>query len=421
MEDLLHYVWKHRLFQKDIKTTDGTPIEIIDVGLHNHNDGADFFNAKIKVADKVWAGNVEIHKSSSDWKKHKHDTNKAYNSVILHVVERADCDVYTESGDKIQQCEITYPKHIKDNIEYLLYSNINTPCSNYIHTIPQIHLNGWMGTLLLERLERKSNDIQQLLERFNNSWDDVFYILLARSFGFGLNSDAFQRLALNLPLMYIQKQRSDIQQVEALLLGQAGLLEKAEYQDEYFLLLQREYKNLQVKYSLTPLDSSLFRKMRVRPGSHPCIRIAQLSTLLYKEDKLFSRIITCTDVGKIRLMLHENASEYWQTHYSFGEVSDRKSKYVGDSSLDVLIINAVVPTLFSYGKYIGDEALCERALSFLEEIKSESNSIVRDFSKYGLQVKTAHDSQAVIQLRREYCEKRKCLFCRIGFHILADK
>lgn len=421
MEDLLHYVWKHRLFQSDLKTTDGYPLEVIDVGIHNTNAGADFFNAKIKIGDKIWAGNIEIHKSSSDWNKHKHNKDRSYNSVIMHVVESADCDVYTDAGDKLIQCEISVPKHIRDNVEYLLFSNIHTPCANYLYVVPSLHLNGWISSLLIERLQRKSSDIEQLLKKFNNSWDEVFYCLLCRSFGFSLNSDAFQQLAFSLPYICIQKQRHDVRQIEALLFGQAGMLAADVQDDVYYSYLQQEYHNLQAKYSLNPIDVSLFRKMRVRPGSSPHIRIAQLAALLFREDKLFSKIISTDDIGKIRLMLHENASEYWQTHYSFGEESPKKSKFVGDSSLDVLIINAVVPTLFSYGKYIADEYLCEKALLFLEKIKPENNSIVREFSQYGIQINNAHDSQATIQLKREYCEKRKCLFCRIGYYILTDK
>ncbi|NDW08798.1 DUF2851 family protein [Dysgonomonas sp. 520] len=421
MEDLLHYVWKHRLFDKNLVSTNGIPLEVLDVGMHNTNEGADFFNAKIKIEGQVWAGNIEIHQKSSDWNKHTHNTNKNYNSVILHIVEKADCKVYTESGKEMLQCEITYPKHVKDNIEYLLYAQVSTPCKNYIQTIPSIHLSGWINTLLMERLERKSNDIQILLNKYDNSWDEVFYVLLTRSFGFGLNSDSFEQLARSLPLKYIQKQRSDIRQIEALLLGQAGMLEKDGIEDEYYLRLKNEYHLLKNKYSLVPLESYLFRKLRIRPGSQPHIRIAQLASLLYKEDKLFSKIISCTDVGRIRLMLHENASEYWQTHYTFGEESPRKSKYVGDASLDVLIINTIVPILFSYGKYVANEDLCERALAFLETIKAESNSIVREFASGGIQIRNAGESQAVIQLKREYCERRKCLFCRIGYHILAEK
>lgn len=421
MEELLHYVWKFRLFQKDLISSDGQAIEVIDVGLHNTDEGPDFFNAKIKVGDKIWAGNIEIHKTSDDWVRHKHHTNKNYNSVILHIVEKVTCDIINEAGQHIMQCEIHYPSEINDNYEFLLHSNTDIPCANHIGAMSSFHLNSWMNSLLIERLERKSNHIQNLLSRFNNSWEDVFYVLLSRNFGFGLNSDSFERLALSLPLKYIQKQGDNLVQIEALLFGQSGMLNKVVNNDDYFVLLQKEYEFLKNKYDLTPLDSYVFKNLRSRPTAFPQIRIAQLATLLYNTHGLFSKIISCGDLGRIRLMFHVNTSEYWQTHYSFGSKSERKSKYLGDSSLDIVLINTVIPILFIYGKSINNEEFCERALSFLEQIKPEKNSITKQFSKLKMPLTNAADSQAMIQLRREYCELRKCLFCRIGHQVLVNK
>ncbi|WP_165021296.1 MULTISPECIES: DUF2851 family protein [unclassified Dysgonomonas] len=421
MEDILHYVWKFRLFQKDLKTTTGTPIEVIDVGLSNTNEGPDFFNAKIKIGDKLWAGNIEIHRSSSDWTKHKHQTNKSYNSVILHIVEKVDCAVYNELQQEVPQCEITYPKHIDENYSFLIHSNTDIACCNYIGSTPPFHMNSWMNSLLIERLERKSNHISDLLKQFNNSWDDVFYILLSRNFGFGLNSDSFERLAQSLPLKYIQKQGDNLIQIEALLFGQAGMFDDIEKKDDYFVLLQKEYEFLRNKYELEPLDLYIFKKLRTRPTAFPQIRIAQLAALLHSSHGLFSKIISCQDIGRIRLMFHVNASEYWQTHYQFGVTSERKSKYLGDASLDIILINTVAPILFAYGKAINSEEHCERALLFLETIKPELNSITKRFSKLKVPLKNAADSQAIIQLKREYCELRKCLFCRVGHQLLTMK
>lgn len=421
MEQLLHYVWKHRLFQTDLKTTDGIPIEILDVGLHNTDEGPDFFNAKVKVGERVWSGNIEIHRSSDEWFKHQHDQNKVYNSVILHVVEFATKEVYNEAKLPIPQCEIQYPKHVRDNIEFLLNSDVSLPCCNYLKEFPSIHMQGWVNALLMERLERKSSDIQQLLERFNNSWANVFYVLLARSMGFGLNSEAFQRLALSLPLHYILKQGDNLLQIEALLLGQAGMLDDITVPDIYTEKLQNEYNFLKNKYSLTLLDKEIFRKLRVRPTSAPQIRLAQLASLLLNIQGLFSKVLECKDLGQIRLLLHVNTSEYWQTHYQLGEESPRKSKFIGDASLDVMIINAIVPIVFAYGRRINDESYVDRALNFLDLIKPESNSIIKQFALYGVQSRNAYDTQALIQLKREYCEKRKCLYCRIGYRLLSEK
>lgn len=421
MEQILHYVWKHKLFQRDLKTTDGVLIEVLDVGLHNTDEGPDFFNAKIKVGDRVWVGNVEIHKTSDDWFKHKHDTNKVYNSVILHIVECATKEIVNEAKLPIPQCEITYPKNIKENIDFLLNTDVPLPCCNYLREFPPIHLQNWLNALLLERLQRKANDIVKLLERFNNSYADAFYVLLSRSMGFGLNSDAFERLALSLPLNYILKQGDNALQIEALLFGQAGMLEDIGNPDEYTKKLQQEYAFLRNKYSLVPLDKQVFRNLRIRPASSPYIRIAQLAALLQNIQGLFSKVLKSKDLGQIRLLFHVNTSEYWQTHYIFGEESPRKSKYIGDASLDVMIINAVVPLVFSYGKKIDDEAYIDKALDFLEAIKPESNSIIRLFGTYGIVSKNAYHTQALIQLKREYCETKKCLYCRIGYRLLSEK
>ena len=421
MEDILHYIWTFRLFQKDLRTTDGQEIEVIDVGLPNTNEGPDFFNAKIKIGDKVWAGNVEIHTSSDEWVKHKHHTNKNYNSVILHVVEKANCEVFNEAGQSVLQCEIAYPRSIKENYHFLIHSNTDIPCCNYIASMSSFHLNAWMRSLLIERLERKSNNIQALLERFSNSWEDVFYVLLSRNFGFGLNSDSFERLALSLPLRYLQKQGDNLVQIEALLFGQAGLLDDIKVSDDYFSLLRKEYEFLKNKYELKPLESYIFKSLRTRPTAFPQIRIAQLAALLHSSHGLFSKIIECTDIGRIRLMFHVNASEYWQTHYTFGQSSPKKSKYLGDSSLDIILINTVAPILFIYGKTIDSEVHCDRALQFLELLKPEQNSITKSFSKLKMPLNNAADSQAMIQLKREYCELRKCLYCRIGHQLLTGK
>ena len=420
MEQLLHYIWKYRLFQKNLTTTDAVPIEVIDVGMHNMDEGPDFFNAKIKIGERLWVGNVEIHRSSDDWYKHRHETNKVYNSVILHVVEFANKDVSNQAGLQIPQCQISFPKQLKDNVEYLLNADVPVPCCNYISSFPELHMNNWLNTLLLERLERKSNDISRLLERFNNSWEEVLYVLLSRNFGFGLNSDTFERLAISLPLRYIQKQSDDIKHIEALLFGQAGLLDD-DGSDKYLQFLQQEYNFLKNKFNLDRIDPLLFRKLRVRPSGSPSVRLAQLAVLLQQIQGLFSKIIKYEDVGSIRLLFHQNASEYWQTHYQFGEESPLKSKYLGDASLDVILINTVVPILFAYGKRTENELLCERALHFLEQIKAESNFITRDFACADIKAKNAYDSQALIQLKREYCEKRKCLYCRIGYRMLSEK
>lgn len=419
-EQLLHYIWKFKLYPSNVfLSTEGNKIEVIDAGMLNSNAGPDFFNAKIKVDNKTWAGNIEIHKSSSDWKKHNHQSDSAYNSIILHVVEKIDCDIYTQEGRNVPQIQIEIPDNVTSNYSNLLSSNFTIPCSQKLMNIPRIHFNPWLYALLAERLERKTNDIYKILDKFNNSWDETFYVLLARNFGFGLNSEIFERLALSLPYFYIQKHSDNIFQIEALLFGQAGLLEDEMIIDDYYLQLKKEYRFLRNKYTLNNLDGYLFKSLRVRPQGFPQVRIAQLASVLQQSKRLFSKVLEKEDENLLRLFFHINASEYWQTHYTFGTASKKKTKYTGDSSINVILINTVVPILFAYGKKNNIEKYCTRALNILEDLKPERNSIITEFKKLGVNPQNAADTQSLIQLRKEYCDKRKCLYCKIGYQILT--
>ncbi len=421
-EQLLHYIWKYKLYtNQTFVSSDGDEIEILNTGMLNSNAGPDFFNSKIKVGNKTWAGNIEIHKSSSDWKKHMHHIDPVYNSIILHVVEKIDCDIYTQDNRKIPQIAIDIPHNVASNYTQLLNSSFTIPCTNTLKDVPKIHLNNWLYALLVERLERKTNDIYTILDKFNNSWDETFYVLLARNFGFGLNSEVFERLALSLPYFYIQKHSDNIFQVEALLFGQAGLLEDDTILDDYFLQLKKEYHFLRKKYTLNNLDGFLFKSLRVRPQGFPQVRIAQLAAVLQQSKRLFSHVLEKEDVDLLRLFFHINASEYWQTHYTFGKPSNKKTKYPGDSSINVILINTVAPILFAYGKKNNIEKYCTNALAILEDLKPEKNSLITEFKKHGINPLNAADTQALIQLRKEYCDHRKCLYCKVGYQILSGK
>ncbi|HUI33721.1 MAG: DUF2851 family protein [Dysgonamonadaceae bacterium] len=421
-EQLLHYIWKYKLYPNpNFVSSEGDEIEIIDAGILNTDAGPDFFNAKIKIEDKVWAGNIEIHKSSSDWKKHNHHSDPAYNSVILHVVEKIDCEIYTYQKRKVPQAVIEIPDNIRIDYAHLLLSDSPIPCSNKLKYVEKAHLNPWLSALLAERLERKINDIYTVLDKFNNSWDETFYVLLSRNFGFGLNANEFERLALSLPYFYIQKHSDNIFQIEALLFGQAGLLEDESLTDDYYLQLKKEYRFLKKKYTLKNLNGFIFKSLRVRPQGFPQVRIAQLAAVLQQTKRLFSHILEKEDENLLRLFFHINASEYWQTHYTFGKPSKKISKYPGDASINVILINTVVPLLFAYGKKNNIEKYCTRALTILEELKPERNSIITEFRKHNITPKNAADTQALIQLKKEYCDKKKCLYCKIGYQILSGK
>lgn len=419
-EYLLHYIWKYRLFdQLNLETTDGHKVEVLDPGINNENAGPDFFNAKVKINDRVWAGNVEIHLSSDDWYKHNHHIDKSYNSTILHVVENIKGDVFNEQHQLVPQVKMVVPQSVKDNAEALLKCRSNIPCKDQLADMKPHIVRPWLGVLGVERLERKTNDIYKHLDRFNNSWEEVFFVLLTRNYGFGLNSDEFERLALSIGFKIIQKHSNNLFQLEALMFGQAGMLEDEYFEDEYYYNLRKEYLFLAHKYQLKSINGFVFKRLRVRPNAFPQIRIAQLACLFSQSPRIFSKIIEVDDYRRLRLHLQSETSEYWETHYSFGNVSIKKKKYLGESSLDLMLINTIAPVLFAYGKRTDQEKYCDRALAILESVKPEKNSIVREFEDAGFVVKSAFDSQAIIQLRKEYCDNRKCLYCKIGYRVLS--
>lgn len=418
MERLLHYVWKYRLYAAyPLLTTVGQKVSVIDPGIQNTDAGPDFFNAKIKIDDTIWAGSVEIHTKASDWLLHHHDRDKAYDAVVLHIVEVADWVACRTTGEPIPQLRLIVPDTVLKNIDWLLYRDSYLPCLAYIDGIDSVYLSSWLEALLSERLERKTGDIFHLLEQYGNDWNEVFYITLTRNFGFGVNTDIFERLAKSLPLRYIQKQRSSHSQVEALLFGQAGMLEEPG-DCHYYRLLQREYQFLRHKFGLSPLDGSLFRNLRTRPVNFPYLKLAQLASLWVQHDTLFSAILEAGSTGQIKQFFRVVPSNYWDTHYQFHSASPGKEKGIGENALNILLINTVVPMFFVYGLRNKRPEYCERAVRILESIPPEKNTIVATFSQAGIRVCHAGDSQALIQLKREYCEKKKCLYCRIGFRLL---
>jgi Protein of unknown function (DUF2851) len=418
-ESLLHYVWQHRLFYTDsLCTTDGQSIEVIDVGKYNTDAGPDFFNAKVRIGNTIWAGNIEIHTSSSDWEKHSHHHNKAYDNVILHVVEKADKVVCRMDGAVIPQLELKFSDVISRNYQHLLSNQQWVACAHKIELVPPIFIQSWKNALLSERLEQKTNAINQLLDESNNHWEDAFYKTLARNFGFGTNSQAFEMLAKSLPLTALAKYKDDLVAIEAMLFGQAGLL-MANPVDEYSERLISEYEFFKSKFSLKPIDGSQWKLLRLRPDNFPHVRIAQFASLIHGSSKLFSKIVENPDLTYLSQIFKSEPSTYWDTHYHFGATTKLKSKKLGAQSIHLLIINTVVPFLFCYSIKKNDERLKERALQLLEQLPAEKNGIITNWSALNIVSDSAADSQALLQLKNEYCENKKCLRCRIGHKLLT--
>ncbi|MDR2679322.1 MAG: DUF2851 family protein, partial [Tannerella sp.] len=412
--------------ESDLVTADGAPVFVIDAGIPNADAGPDFFNAKIRMRDRVWVGNVEIHERASDWQAHGHHRDEAYDSVILHVVGNDDTPVYRTNSERVPQAVLHIPAKIRENIAWLLSRDVPVPCAEQICNVSPIYLSDWMAALASERLERKAKDIFVRLEQHAKDWNEIFYITLMRNFGFGTNGDAFEWLAGSLPYKYILKHRNNPLQVEALLFGQAGLLDvdsSGNVDDAgtaYYSSLCREYDFLRKKYHLKPVDGFLFKKLRTRPVNFPHVRIAQAAAVWINRDVLFSSILESDNLNDIRSFFDVLPSEYWKTHYHFRNASAAKKKSPGKNAVNIILINTVIPVLFAYGKQKNQSKYCDRALKFLEELPPERNSIITFFKKAGVSVRNAYDTQALIQLRREYCDRKKCLYCRIGFRMIGN-
>lgn len=430
MELLLQYCWKHRLLplKGGLQTTDGRSVEIIDPGLLNRDSGPDFFNAKVRIDGEMWVGNVEIHTNSQDWYNHRHDRDAAYDNVILHVVENANReDVLTREGRRLPQLIISVPQNVAENYRELLSVDAYPPCYKIIPNVPKLMAHSWMAALQTERLQRKTEDIMQRVKLYSGDWERAYFITLARSYGFGTNGDAFEQWAQNLPLMAAAHHRDDLFQIEALFIGQAGLLNVAAVPermqlevaaDDYFQRMQNEYAFLKNKFRLEPIHPRCWKFLRMRPQNFPHIRLAQLARLYHEGRTSLSRLLECDSLDKLRELLSCGVSEYWENHYSFGHESRRSTKQLSTASLNVLMINTAIPVLFAYGRISGKESLCQLAFDLLEGLKPEDNNITRMWKEVGLDVKTAGDSQALIQLKKQYCDRKDCLRCRFGYEYM---
>jgi len=421
-ENLLHHIWKFKLFTiNNLKTVQGDKIKIIQSGQHNFDAGPDFFNAKIQIGETTWAGNVEIHINGSDWLKHKHQNNKVYDNVILHIVYNNDVIIKDPNQNEIPTLEL---KKLINQDLIIKYTNLIDqsdqhwiPCQNQITTIDTFIFNNWIDRLVLERLERKSEEIKQTLLFNKNNWEDTFYQYLFKHFGLKVNADPFQLLAKNTPLKIIDKHNT-LFSIEALLFGQAGMLAK-EVEDEYYQKLKNEYSFLKTKFSLLAMDDSLWKLLRLRPSNFPAIRISQIASLLNLQTRLFSKIIEAKNVKELQLLFKVQASKYWDSHYQFGVLAkNSKVKRIGVATINNIIINVIVPFLFLYSKSIQNEGLTEKSLQFLEEIKSESNTIIKKWNDIGVESKNAKTSQALLELKTKYCSQKKCLNCNVGNKLL---
>ncbi|HVS94162.1 MAG TPA: DUF2851 family protein [Mucilaginibacter sp.] len=421
-EDFINYIWKFRLFDRhNLQTTTGENIEVFSAGLPNSDSGPDFHNARLRIGDTTWAGNVEIHINSSDWHKHKHTHDNAYGNVILHVVYRDDEPITLPDGRRLPTLELKerISPELYNRYHHLVYGEQQfVPCEGNIHAVDDITLRNWLTRVLVERLEKRSAAVMSALDKNRGDWEETFYQFLAAQFGFKTNALPFELLARSLPQLILAKHKDNALQIEALIFGQAGMLDE-DFKDDYPKKLKEEYGFLRKKYGLNPIEKHLWKFMRLRPQNFPTIRLAQFAALIVKSNHLFSKVLDIKDVRQLKKLFDGlDVNPYWENHYRFDAESKPSSKSLGQSSIDILLLNTFVLFLFSYGKHNQQEYYINRSLKLLEQLPAEDNHIVTNFGALGIKVGTAFDSQALLELKNSYCSYKKCLQCGVGNKIL---
>lgn len=419
-EDLMQFIWKNKLFDfKNLKSQKGETIEIIQHGHWNKDAGPDFLNAMIKIETTKWAGNIELHLKTSDWFRHKHQNNKAYDNLILHVVWEDDLKNEEESFEKLELKNYVNAE-LLSRYKRLNENSHEIACSNSINTVDRFLIDNWLERLLINRLERKTQEIEQILASTNNNWDETFYIYLAKYFGFRINNLPFEMLAKSTPVNTLRKNADSVFKLNAILFGQAGFLD-SDLDDSYFQQLKKEYEFQKAKYNLKPIKMELWKFLRLRPYNFPTIRIAQFAGIIYKTNLSFSKLLACQNLSDFEAIVNTEINEYWNTHFTFKNVSKFSKKSIGAESQKVLFINVFVPLLFHYGKKQQLPDLIDKILTILKSIPSEKNHIVKQFNTLGVKSNDAFDAQAILELFNNYCTAKKCLICSIGNKILTQK
>ncbi len=420
-EKVLHFIWKYQLFSEiTLETSQQESLVILNAGLPNYNAGPDFLNVTVRINNQVWVGNVEIHQKSSDWYLHNHHVDEHYKAVILHVVWEYDREVYNPHQQIIPTFELrnfVKPDFLK---RYTDFNSIQPKwilCENQLKNVSNFVLQNWFEVLFLERLEKKSLEINQLLSQYKNDWETVLFVLLAKNFGAKINSEAFLQLAQSIDFQIIRKEQQNLLVLEALLFGQAGFLNQ-DLEDAYYQKLQKEHQYLVAKYGLKSLSASNFYFFRLRPLNFPTIRIAQLAGVIFETQSLFSKLMASKTKEEIYTIFNTQTTVYWDTHYTFGKISKSYKKTITKAFIDILIINTIIPLKFAYNQQKGVAAV-DFLLPLTEKIKPEKNAIIQQFSHFGITAINSFQTQSMLQLKNEYCLKNRCLDCRIGNEILS--
>lgn len=421
-ERLLQFIWQFQYFNKnELQTEQGDRLVIIHPGSYNTHQGPDFIDAKIAIGETLWAGNIEIHIKSSDWIKHGHAADPNYSNIILHVVWENDTDIGYNNGAVLPSLTLQnlVSKLLLDRFKELMVRKSFVPCETYLPVFDEMKWTAWKERMAIERLQRKSALVLELLKEANNHWEEVLWWMLARNFGIKVNADVFEAIAKTLPLNILAKHKNQIHQVEGFLFGQAGLLEN-NFSEEYPKILQREYLFYQKKYQLKRVSVKPFF-LRMRPANFPTVRLAQLAMLIYQSSHLFSKIKDTDSIWAVKELLNVTANDYWHYHYLIDEPGEYHPKQLGKQMTENIIINTVIPVLFAYGLFHAVADVKDKALEWLAQLSPEKNAITGKWNDFNVSNNTAFESQALIELKNNYCDKRRCVECSVGNTILKGR
>ncbi|GAB2773712.1 DUF2851 family protein [Salinimicrobium soli] len=423
-EDYLHYLWEFQKWKhSELLSSKGIPVQVISPGNHNHLSGPDFFNSRLLIGEQEWAGNVEIHLRASDWYLHGHETDPAYDNVILHVVWEHDAEIFRRDNSVVPVLELKnlVPESALAGYRHLIEGNLRwINCEPDFSTFDDFILDNWLERLFFERLEEKSRFIQTLLEKAAGDWEEVLYQLLFKNFGLNINGEAFFSIAASIPFQVVRKCGVQRQKLEALFFGQAGMLEK-EVQEPYFLELKKEYEYLRKKFDLKREGIIPVRHFRLRPDNFPELRLAQLASVYHSKSSLFQQVIKAENSTDLKNLFSSGPSDFWRSHYTFEKAHSQRKKQPTSAFLDLLVINTLVPLQFTYFRSLGKD-IEDRLLEIMQSLKAEDNSVIK---KYNMlrpgSAENALRSQALLQLKKEYCDQKRCLHCALGVNLLKNQ
>ncbi len=417
-EEFLWYLWSNKLIKQPIITAEGEPFLIMEPGILNTNAGPDFFNAKVKIGSTIWAGNVEVHVKASDWNKHGHQYDRKYNNIILHLVYENDVHIVNSKGKSIPTLEL---RNGFDEKIYFRYRDFREsrwwiPCANLIGKTDKFIARSWLKKIRNEIILFKADAIRKILIMNNHDWNQTLYTVLATGFGFHVNAIGFETLAKSLPYQIILENKNDLITVEALLFGQAGLLQ--DLKGDYPAKLYSRYQQIKKSHLLEPMDPKLWNFLRLRPSNFPTIRIAQFASILHQSSDLYKELININEKNELFDFFSIQCSNFWTNHYTFYKTSKQQVKKLGKEAIISLVINIIVPLKYLHGRLHSEDDFLEKSVHILQRLPSENNKIVRKFHALGLQINNASDSQALLFLKKQYCDHKKCLECRIGQHLI---